>query len=95
MQPSHVLSDVTPELLGDTHAGLTARYFRHTAAIECSHGALRAWHILAARGLYRLLADLECDGGPAAPMGMPHVLCLSDEEACQLASASALREVTL
>lgn len=81
-----VLSEREPETSG-SHAELIARFSRHCQALEFSTGRKRAWHVLAARGLYRLLADIECDGGPAAPMGMPHVLCISDAEACAMVPA--------
>jgi hypothetical protein len=68
---------------------LTERYFRHVyAAFQSSHPSLRAWHIAAARGLYRLLADIELEGGPPAPMGLPHFLCMSDAECRALAVRS-------
>ncbi len=71
---------------------LNERYQRHVHAAEQSSGTKRAWHIAAARGLYRLLADIELDGGPAAPMGMPHLLCISDEECRAMVSAERLND---
>lgn len=65
---------MTPEL----HAVLFARYLRHTFEAERTSFGLHVWHVAAARGLYRYLADVELAGGPPAPMGMPHVLCVSD-----------------
>jgi hypothetical protein len=70
------------------HATLSERYARHVAAAHATTGRLFAWHVAAARGLYRLLADLELNGGPPAPMGMPHVLCLTDAECRVLAVRS-------
>ncbi len=81
----YVLTESEPEPHGD----LIERYMRHVRAIDLTSGTLRAWHVLAARGLYRLLVDIELDGGPAAPMGMPHALCLSDAEACAMVSTCA------
>lgn len=81
-EPAYILTDDAQDAtVYGSHSDLTERYYRHVAAIEHSSGNLHAWHVLAARGLYRVLADIECDGGPSAPMGMPHVLCISDEEA--------------
>jgi len=73
-----VASDETPVM--------RARYLRHIAlAEEATTSRARAWHIAAARGLYRLMVDIEMDGGPACPMGMPHALCLTDAEVRSLA----------
>lgn len=63
---------------------LDARYLRHKDAALMACGYMRAWHIAAARGLYRMLADRELAGGEPAPMGMPHMLCISDTEVCAL-----------
>jgi hypothetical protein len=77
MQPAYVLSDTEPEPHGD----LVDRYARHTRAAMAAHGTTRGFfHMMAARGLYRLLADIECSGGQPAPMGAPHFLCLTDTE---------------
>ena len=62
------------------HALLLTRYASHAAAGTLARGKRRAWHVAAARGLYRLLADRELAGGLPAPMGMPHALCLTDAE---------------
>jgi hypothetical protein len=64
---------------------LTERYEAHVAAALAGTCAHRAWHIAAARGLYRLLGDQELAGGPPAPMGMPHVLTITDDECRALA----------
>lgn len=64
----------------ESHATILARYLRHLRSIDTTCGNQRAWHIMVARGLYSLMADIECDGGEPAPMGMPHVLTLSAEE---------------
>lgn len=69
---------------------LNERYQRHVDAAHTSNGIKRAWHIAAARGLYRVLADIELDGGPPAPMGMPHLLCISDKEVCAMVFAERL-----
>jgi hypothetical protein len=84
MNIAYVLTETEPEPSG-SHAELTARYFRHVdGAHKHDVGSLKAWHILMAQGLYRLLADIECNGGESAPMGMPHVLCISAAEACSM-----------
>lgn len=62
------------------HSVLLERYLKHVALAE-STGSV--WNIAAARGLYRLLADIECAGGKAAPMGMPHILCITDTQVRQ------------
>lgn len=59
---------------------LVERYLRHIDGAHVSSGRRQVWHIAAARGLYRLLADRELAGGEPAPMGMPHVLCVTDAE---------------
>ena len=63
-----------------TEEPLLGRYLKHVDHAERANGARRVFHIAAARGLYRLMADREIAGGEAAPMGMPHLLCISDAE---------------
>ncbi len=57
---------------------LLERYLRHVAL--AATGVDYAWHVCVARGLYRLMADRELAGGDPAPMGMPHMLCITDDE---------------
>lgn len=89
----HIISETEPEIFGD----LDARYAKHVAALESCHERMRAWHVAAARGLYRMMADRECDGGAPAPMGMPHLLCVSDAEVQMMVAigrkGSLLREL--
>lgn len=63
---------------------LNTRYLHHIRAAQAAAGRTFAYHVIMARGLYRLLCDIEMDGGPPAPMGMPHILTLTDEEARRL-----------
>jgi len=70
----------------DDNANLNARYTRHVSLASVTTGREQAWHIACARGLYRLLVDIEIAGGPCCPAGMPHVLCMSDEEVRQCAA---------
>lgn len=66
---------------GDENVTLPARYASHIKAIDVtSNPKLRLWHMCAARGLYRLMVDIEISGGEPCPAGMPHVLCISDEQ---------------
>ena len=79
-EAAYVLSESEPEPNG-SHDELMARYLRHVNASHVHpNGNLKAWHMLMAQGLYRLMADIECDGGPCAPMGLPHLLCVSASE---------------
>lgn len=66
------------------------RYAAHLAALEdAPTPAMRAWHLAAARGLYRMMVDEEMEGGPACPAGMPHALCITDSEVQDLARRNA------
>lgn len=67
---------------------LDVRYRRHSLAADVTSGRIQAWHIAAARGLYALMCDREIAGGTPVGMGMPHLLCLSNEEVRQLAQGS-------
>lgn len=72
-------------MLSDTeYDDALERYYSHVRAIETDM-THRVYHIAVCRGLYRLLVDTECAGGPAAPMGMPHTLCITDHEMQQMA----------
>ena len=68
------------EAADGTSDGLDVRYRRHSLAADVTTGRLQAWHIAAARGLYRLMCDIEIAGGSPVGMGMPHLLCITDEE---------------
>lgn len=78
----YILGETEPEPHGD----LINRYVMHMKACDLTNGTLHAWHFMAARGLYRLLCDIEVGGGPCVPMGMPHALCVSDVEAIVMVS---------
>jgi hypothetical protein len=73
------------EAADGTADDLNVRYRRHSLAADVTSGRIQAWHIAAARGLYRLMCDIEIAGGPVVGMGMPHLLCVTDEEVRQCA----------
>ena len=73
------------EAVDGTTDDLDVRYRRHSLAADTATGRIQAWHIAAARGLYRLMCDREIAGGPPVGMGMPHLLCITDEEVRQCA----------
>lgn len=74
--------------LDESYDNTLERYYAHVRAIE-TDTANRPWHIAASRGLYALLADIECDGGPAAPMGCAHSMTLTNHELCQMIRRAA------